>query len=67
MFSQYLNSIEGVEIFPIISLILFFAFFIGMLFWVLRMDKKYITEMENLPLDSTDSLIKNSEIKNDNK
>jgi cytochrome c oxidase cbb3-type subunit 3 len=51
MISQVLGSIGGIEKFPIISLFLFFSFFIGMLVVVLRMNKKYADKMKNLPLE----------------
>ncbi|QQS36842.1 MAG: cbb3-type cytochrome c oxidase subunit 3 [Ignavibacteriales bacterium] len=55
MYKNILVSIEGIDIFPIISMILFFVFFIGLIIWVLRIDKNYIKEMENIPLDLTES------------
>jgi cbb3-type cytochrome oxidase subunit 3 len=51
MISKVLSSIAGIEIFPIISFLLFFSFFIGMLVVVLRMNKKHIDKMRNLPLE----------------
>lgn len=51
MLSNNLNNIEGVSVFPIISLIVFFLFFAATVVWVLRLDKKYIVRMENLPLE----------------
>ncbi len=42
----------GVEIYPIISLILFFAVFITMLLIVWKMPKENIKELSNLPLDN---------------
>lgn len=59
MFSNYLSSIEGIEIYPIISLIIFFTFFIGLCYWVIRVDKTYITKMENLPLEQNGSGLNN--------
>jgi cbb3-type cytochrome oxidase subunit 3 len=50
MINQVLSSIRGIEIFPIISLLLFFSFFIGMLVVVLRMNKNHVDRMKNLPL-----------------
>jgi cbb3-type cytochrome oxidase subunit 3 len=50
-FSTYLEQIMGVSIFPIISLVLFVAFFTGVLIWIYRIDKKEIEHMENLPLN----------------
>ncbi len=46
-----MEQIAGVEIFPIISLLLFFVFFIIVGYMALTADKKYIEEMKNLPLD----------------
>lgn len=49
-----LESIDGVEIYPIISLLLFFGVFIGMIVFVVKLPKKSIEEISQLPLD-TDS------------
>ena len=51
MFSNYLKSIEGVGIYPLFSLLVFFIFFIVIVIWVIKVDKKYIDKMSNLPLD----------------
>lgn len=48
---HHMASITGIEIYPMISFLLFFTFFVVMLVWVLKSDKKYISQMENLPLD----------------
>jgi len=58
MIRNYLQSIEGVEIYPLISLVVFILFFVIMFIWILRVDKNYIKEMEELPLD----LEKNSDL-----
>jgi cbb3-type cytochrome oxidase subunit 3 len=50
-FSTYLEQIMGVSIFPVISLVLFVAFFTGVLVWIYSIDKKEIEHMENLPLN----------------
>lgn len=49
---HHLDTIEGVEIYPIISLILFFSVFTSMLILVFKMPKKNIEELSNLPLDN---------------
>jgi cytochrome c oxidase cbb3-type subunit III len=49
-FSSYLEQIAGVSIYPIISLVLFVAFFTGVMIWIYSIDKKEIEHMENLPL-----------------
>lgn len=51
MFDNILTSIEGIAIYPIFSLIVFLLFFIGLTVWVLRVDKKYIDKMSELPLE----------------
>ena len=52
MYKEILQSIEGIEIFPIISLFIFIAFSIGVVIWIVKLDKSYIKEMESLPLES---------------
>lgn len=49
-----LESIDGVGLYPMISLIIFFAIFIGMLIYVFVLPKKTIEELENLPLDTNE-------------
>jgi cbb3-type cytochrome oxidase subunit 3 len=52
---NHMETIGGIEIFPIISFIIFFTFFVLITFFVIRADKKLIKEIENLPLDSNDA------------
>jgi cytochrome c oxidase cbb3-type subunit 4 len=47
-----LENIDGVAIYPIISLLIFFSFFIGLFFWVITMKKSHIKEISNLPLEN---------------
>lgn len=49
---HYMESIEGVEIYPIISLLIFFIFFIVLFWWVYTAKKEYIDTVSNLPLDN---------------
>lgn len=56
----HMTSITGIEIYPLISFIIFFTFFLVMLVWVVRSDKKFITKMGNLPLDDSLETDKNS-------
>ncbi|MBK6527790.1 MAG: cbb3-type cytochrome c oxidase subunit 3 [Crocinitomicaceae bacterium] len=46
-----LTSIDGIEIFPIISLVIFFTFFVGLGIYILRADRKTIEEIKRIPLD----------------
>jgi cytochrome c oxidase cbb3-type subunit IV len=49
---HHLSSIGGIEIYPMISFIIFFLFFIGVTIWVFKTDKRFFTKMGNLPLDN---------------
>jgi cytochrome c oxidase cbb3-type subunit IV len=50
MKKEILSSIENIEIYPLISLIIFFLFFVGMFWWVVRVDKSYVNYMKEMPL-----------------
>lgn len=45
-----LETISGVEIYPIISLIIFFTFFVALFFWVFTYKKDKIKELSELPI-----------------
>ena len=45
---------KDVEIYPIISLLLFFTVFITMLFYVLKIPKKNLEEISNMPLEGNE-------------
>lgn len=47
----HMESIEGIEIFPIISLLIFFVFFALLFLWVITAKKSYIEKVSNLPLE----------------
>ncbi|WP_373055934.1 CcoQ/FixQ family Cbb3-type cytochrome c oxidase assembly chaperone [Zunongwangia sp. H14] len=47
-----MESIEGVAIYPIISLLIFFIFFAALFWWVVTAKRDYIKEVSNLPLDT---------------
>lgn len=51
---QYAETINGIDIYPIISLFIFVLFFIGVLWYVRKMDKHKVEELKNLPLDMTE-------------
>ncbi len=54
MFEQIkhnMETISGVELYPIISLLIFFFFFVGLGFWVFSYRKDKIQEMSSIPLD----------------
>ena len=51
-----LEQIAGVEIYPMISLIIFFTFFVLLTYMVIKTDKKEIEEISKMPLDGNDEL-----------
>ena len=54
MFKNIFESISGISIFGLISMIFFFLIFLGVIYWVIRADKNYLKKMENMPLDSSE-------------
>jgi len=50
MYKDILQSIDGIEFYAIGAMVLFILFFVGMIIWVIRVDKNYIKKMSELPL-----------------
>ncbi|HRN80062.1 MAG TPA: CcoQ/FixQ family Cbb3-type cytochrome c oxidase assembly chaperone [Ferruginibacter sp.] len=48
---QYTETIAGAEIYPIISLLIFFLFFIVLTVYVLSMKKSTVKLLSEIPLD----------------
>jgi beta-lactam-binding protein with PASTA domain len=57
MYKSVLQGIDNIAIWPIISLSIFFVFFLMLLWWVFTVDKKFIRRMENLPFDQADKTV----------
>jgi hypothetical protein len=53
-----METIIGIERFPMISFFIFFLFFLLTFIWVIRLDKKYIKNVSALPLDDSQTPIK---------
>ena len=64
MYKNVLQNIDNIEIWPIISFVIFFLFFLCLLWWVFTADKKFIQDMANMPL--TDKDTNNNPIKTEN-
>ena len=47
-----LENIDNVQIYPLISLLIFFIFFVGLFYWVITAKKEHITEVSNIPLEN---------------
>jgi cbb3-type cytochrome oxidase subunit 3 len=48
----HMESITGIEIYPMISLLIFFLFFVILFYWVFTAKKDYINKVSNIPLDN---------------
>jgi cytochrome c oxidase cbb3-type subunit 4 len=54
MFEQIKHNMEtiaGVAIYPILSLLIFFFFFVGLGIWVLSYKKETLDKISQIPLD----------------
>ena len=51
MYKEVLRTIVGIEIFPVLSLVIFLTVFLVMLVWVLRLDRGRLDAYASLPLD----------------
>ncbi|TPV32955.1 CcoQ/FixQ family Cbb3-type cytochrome c oxidase assembly chaperone [Paucihalobacter ruber] len=49
---NHMDSISGIEIYPIISMLIFFTFFVILFYWVITAKKDYINNVSNIPLDN---------------
>jgi cbb3-type cytochrome oxidase subunit 3 len=54
MYKNVLQSIDNIAIWPVISFVIFFVFFLCLLWWVFTADKKMIRKMSEMPLESTE-------------
>jgi cbb3-type cytochrome oxidase subunit 3 len=50
-FIHYLTSIADIEIYPLISLTIFFVFFIVLLWYVFTANKNELVTLKNLPFE----------------
>jgi len=54
MFEQIKHNMEtiaGVAVYPVLSLLIFFAFFVGLGIWVFSYKKEKIDELSQIPLN----------------
>lgn len=53
MYKNVLQGIDNIAIWPVISFIIFFSFFLGLLWYVFKVDKGFIDHMKQMPMDDT--------------
>lgn len=54
MYKNVLQHIENIEIWPMISFVIFFIFFLCLLVWVFKADKNLIDRLKYLPIKDED-------------
>ncbi|HEX8657040.1 MAG TPA: hypothetical protein VF690_05880 [Hymenobacter sp.] len=57
MYKQVLQSIAGIEIYPLISFGIFFLFFLGLQVYVVVANRQHLHTMSQLPLVSDEETI----------
>ena len=51
-FINYIEKISGIDMYGLVSLLIFVAFFSCMLVWVFKTNKKALNEISRIPLDN---------------
>ncbi len=51
MYKDILRSIDNIAIWPTISFVIFFLFFLILIWWVMTSDKTFIAKMSNKPFE----------------
>ncbi|MCB0763992.1 MAG: CcoQ/FixQ family Cbb3-type cytochrome c oxidase assembly chaperone [Flavobacteriales bacterium] len=57
---HHLDTINGIDVFPVTSFILFFGFFLCMLWWVRKVSSSHFQHMSELPLGEDPSPSENT-------
>ncbi|ULQ50827.1 CcoQ/FixQ family Cbb3-type cytochrome c oxidase assembly chaperone [Flavihumibacter fluvii] len=55
-FINYLESIAGVDIYGLASLLIFMILFVAITIWTFKADKKMIDEISQIPLDNNNPI-----------
>jgi cytochrome c oxidase cbb3-type subunit IV len=53
-FINYLESITGIGIYPLVSLLIFVVFFMLVTLYAWKADKNHISRLKNIPLNTID-------------
>lgn len=51
---NHLETIEGISIYPLVSLLLFFGFFAGLIYWIVKQKKNHIEVLKNIPFGNNE-------------
>lgn len=55
MYKNVLQNIDNIAIWPVISFVIFFLFFVCLLWWVFTTDRKFIDRMKGLPIEKSEN------------
>lgn len=55
MFKEILKSVSGFDNWSIVSMLIFFLFFVGLIIYVLKIDKNFSNYMSSLPLENDEN------------
>jgi hypothetical protein len=58
MYTEVLRSIEGIAVFPIVSLVVFVTFFGAVLVWTSRLGADRVRDYADMPLDRGDGAVR---------
>ena len=61
MIRDLMGTMTDAQAFPIFSMLLFLAFFLLLIFWVVKLDKGFVNKMKCLPLEEQSEKNKVSE------
>jgi len=64
MYKNVLQGMENIAIWPVISFVIFFLFFVCLLWWVFTADKSFIERMKQLPVEQDSSNATRDNLKN---
>ncbi|BDD06316.1 cbb3-type cytochrome c oxidase subunit 3 [Aureibacter tunicatorum] len=56
MFKHYFETIQDIEVGPLISLVIFVTFFVGLSIWIYFLSDKYVKHMKNMPIEESDGI-----------
>ena len=54
MYKNVLQNIDNIAIWPVISFVIFFLFFLCLLWWVFTTDRKFIDKMKGMPFEKNE-------------
>ncbi len=60
MYKNILQSIDNVAIWPVVSFVIFFLFFLVLLWWVFTANKDFIQKMKQLPMEDNQTSTPNA-------